>query len=249
MGIVEGKVAVITGAASGIGEACVRRALEEGASVAAWDRAEIPAGTFSGDVITAQVDVSSPESVRAAAEQARERFGRVDILVNCAGIITPNLPAQDTDPADFQRNFDVNLMGVVHTAQALYPALKAAERGAIVNVASQAALVCLPHQSAYSALKGAVASLTRALAIDWAEDGVRVNAVCPGFTLTPMAAGQMTPELEAAVKRRVPLSRIFQPDEMANAILFLASDLASAITGVVLPVDGGWTAGEPALPM
>ena len=98
-------------------------------------------------------------------------------------------------------------------------------------------------------IKGAVASLTRSLAIDWAAEGVRVNAVCPGFTRTPMATGQMSPELEAAVNRRVPLGRIFEPEEIAASILFLASDLASAVTGVILPVDGGWTAGEPALPM
>jgi meso-butanediol dehydrogenase/(S,S)-butanediol dehydrogenase/diacetyl reductase len=94
-----------------------------------------------------------------------------------------------------------------------------------------------------------VTALSRALAIDWAGDGIRVNSVCPGFTATPMAMGQMTPELDAAVSRRVPLGRIFQPAEIANAIGFLASDRASAITGVTLPVDGGWTAGEPALPM
>jgi meso-butanediol dehydrogenase/(S,S)-butanediol dehydrogenase/diacetyl reductase len=140
-------------------------------------------------------------------------------------------------------------MGIVHTTKALYSLLATSSAGAIVNVASQAALVSLPRQTAYSASKGAVTALTRALAIDWASDGIRVNAVCPGFTATPMAMDQMTPELDAAVSRRVPLGRIFQPAEIANAIGFLASNRASAITGVILPVDGGWTAGEPALPM
>jgi meso-butanediol dehydrogenase / (S,S)-butanediol dehydrogenase / diacetyl reductase len=241
------KTVVITGARSGIGEACVQRFRDAGASIEAWDLAA-PSGGGEDGVAERAVDVSDAAAVAEAAAAARDRWGGVDVLVNCAGVITPNLPAHEVDPADYQRNFDVNLMGVVHTTRELHDTL--AERsGAIVNVASQAALVCLPYQSAYSAIKGAVASLTRSLAIDWAAEGIRVNAVCPGFTRTPMAAGQMTPELEAAVSRRVPLGRIFEPEEIAGTILFLGSDLASAVTGVVMPVDGGWTAGEPALPM
>jgi meso-butanediol dehydrogenase/(S,S)-butanediol dehydrogenase/diacetyl reductase len=241
------KVVVITGARSGIGEACVDRFRDAGAAVEAWDLS--PARDGDGDgVAQREVDVSDAAAVGDAAAAAVERWGGVDGLINCAGIITPNLPAHDVEPRDYQRNFDVNLMGVVHTTRELHDAL-AARSGAIVNVSSQAALVCLPHQSAYSAIKGAVAALTRSLAIDWARDGIRVNAVCPGFTRTPMAIGQMTPELEAAVSRRVPLGRMFEPAEIAGAILFLASDLASAMTGAVLPVDGGWTAGEPELPL
>ncbi len=241
------KVVVITGARSGIGAACVDRFRAFGARVEAWDRSPV-ADPDTDDLVGRVVDVSSASAVAEAATAAANRWGGVDVLVNCAGIITPNLAAQDVDPADYQRNFDVNLMGVVHTTRELHAAL-ADRSGAIVNVASQAALVCLPHQSAYSAIKGAVAALTRSLAIDWAAEGIRVNAVCPGFTRTPMAGGQMTPELDAAVSRRVPLGRIFEPEEIAGSIAFLASDLASAVTGVVLPVDGGWTAGEPALPM
>jgi meso-butanediol dehydrogenase / (S,S)-butanediol dehydrogenase / diacetyl reductase len=244
--ILKDKVVVVTGAGSGIGRACVERFRAEGATVEAWDRD--PSSSDDERIVPRQVDVSSAEAVGAAASTAVAQWGGVDALVNCAGVITPNLVAQDVDPADYQRNFDVNLMGIVHTTRELHGTL--AERsGAIVNVASQAALVCLPHQSAYSAIKGAVVALTRSLAIDWASEGLRVNAVAPGFTRTPMAAGQMTPELDAAVSRRVPLGRIFEPEEIAASILFLASDLASAVTGVVLPVDGGWTAGEPALPM
>lgn len=237
----EGFVVVVTGAASGIGAACVATFEDRGASVVAWD--------LSGTSSAGPVDVSDAVAVRAAADLVREKFGRVDVLVNCAGVITANLPLQDVNPDDFQRNFSVNVIGVVNTSQAVYPLMAQSSHGAIVNVASQAALVCLPSQSAYSASKGAVVALTRASAIDWAAEGIRVNAVCPGFTATPMAMGQMTPELDAAVSRRVPLGRIFQPSEIAEAIVFLASPRASAITGVVLPVDGGWTAGEPALPM
>lgn len=246
MSLANGRIVVVTGASSGIGRACVERFVAEGAKVEAWDRD--PATADNQNVVHRTVDVSSAVAVRDAATAAVAKWGGVDVLVNCAGVITPNLPAQEVDPADYQRNFDVNLMGVVHTTRELHATLSE-RKGAIVNVASQAALVCLPHQSAYSAIKGAVAALTRSLAIDWAGEGVRVNAVCPGFTRTPMATGQMTPELDAAVSRRVPLGRIFEPEEIAGSILFLASDLASAVTGVVLPVDGGWTAGEPALPM
>jgi meso-butanediol dehydrogenase/(S,S)-butanediol dehydrogenase/diacetyl reductase len=239
------KVVVVTGAGSGIGAATAARFAGAGAHVEAWDLK--PADDGAGDE-QREVNVADQAAVAQAAAAAVERWGGVDVLVNCAGVITPNLAAHDVDPGDYQRNFDVNLMGIVHTTRELHTTLS--ERsGAIVNVASQAALVCLPHQSAYSAIKGAVTSLTRSLAIDWATEGIRVNAVCPGFTRTPMATGQMTPELEAAVNRRVPLGRIFEPEEIAGAIVFLGSDLASAITGVILPVDGGWTAGEPALPL
>ena len=244
--LMDGKTVVVTGAASGIGEACVRRFRAEGAAVQAWDRERAHGG--DPDVVHREVDVSSAAAVRDAAAAVAGEHGGVDALINCAGVITPNLPAEDVDPSDYQRNFDVNLMGVVHTTRELHGQL-AARSGAIVNVSSQAALVCLPNQSAYSAVKGAVASLTRSLAIDWAAAGIRVNAVCPGFTRTPMASGQLTAELEAAVSRRVPLGRIFEPEEIAASIVFLASDMASAVTGVVMPVDGGWTAGEPALPM
>ena len=235
------KVAVVTGGASGIGAACVEVLRGAGATVIAWDLTEAP-----GIVGT---DITDAASVQAAAAAAVAEHGRVDILVNCAGVITENLPAQDVDPADFRRTFDVNVVGTFNTSRALYETLAATGAGAIVNVASQAALVCLPHQSAYSASKGAVAALTRSLAIDWAADNIRVNAVCPGFTLTPMAKQQMTPELDAAVSRRVPLGRMFEPEEIGRTIAFLASPWASAVTGVVMAVDGGWTAGEPALPM
>jgi NAD(P)-dependent dehydrogenase (short-subunit alcohol dehydrogenase family) len=236
-----GKVAVVTGGASGIGASTVEVLRGAGATVVAWDLNDGP-----GVVGT---DIRDLVSVQAAADAAVAEHGKVDILVNCAGIITANLPAQDVDPEDFRKTYDVNVVGSFNCAKALYPTLKATGAGAIVNVASQAALVSLPDQSAYSASKGAVAALTRSLAIDWAADNVRVNAVCPGFTLTPMAKQQMTPELDAAVSRRVPLGRMFEPEEIGRTIAFLASSWASAVTGVVMAVDGGWTAGEPALPM
>jgi meso-butanediol dehydrogenase/(S,S)-butanediol dehydrogenase/diacetyl reductase len=137
---------------------------------------------------------------------------------------------------------------VVNACQAFGSLLRDSS-AAVVNVASQAALVSLPQQAAYTASKGAVAALTRSLAIDWASDGVRVNAVAPGFTRTPMTEAFFENEtFTSAAKRRIPLGRILEAREIAGPVVFLASPLARAITGVVLPVDGGWTAGEPALP-
>jgi meso-butanediol dehydrogenase/(S,S)-butanediol dehydrogenase/diacetyl reductase len=234
------KVCVVTGAASGIGEVCVEVLRSYGATVIGWD--------LRGTPDAAPVNLTDEEDVRRAAASVIEAHGGVDVLVNCAGVITENLSLENVPSAHFRSTFDVNVMGIVHASQSLYSTISE-RRGSIVNVASQAALVSLPHQSAYSASKGAVAALTRAMAIDWAGAGVRVNAVCPGFTLTPMAIQQMTPELDRAVSRRVPMGRMFKPEEIANVITFLASDAASAVTGVVMPVDGGWTAGEPALPM
>src|SRR5262249_33623177 len=146
------------------------------------------------------------------------------------------------------RNFEINVLGTLNACQAFAGALRAGG-GAVVNVSSQAALVSLPQQAAYTASKGAVTALTRSLAIDWAEHGVRVNAVAPGFTVTPMTEAFFENEtFTRAAKGRIPLGRILEADEIASAIVFLASPMASAITGVVLPVAAGWTAGEPALP-
>ena len=204
-----------------------------GASVHAADLAGNPS-----------VDVTD----RSSLDRLADGLERVEVLINAAGVLTENRPVEELSPEDFRRNFEVNLLGTLNACQAFWPLLRAA-RGAVVNVASQAALVSLPSQAAYTASKGAVAALTRSLAIDWAEAGVRVNAVAPGFTLTPMTQDFFDNKtFVAAATKRIPLGRVLQPEEIAGAIVFLASPLASAITGVVLPVDGGWTAGEPALP-
>jgi meso-butanediol dehydrogenase/(S,S)-butanediol dehydrogenase/diacetyl reductase len=229
----EGAVAVVTGGSSGIGAACCRLFEASGATVHVVDTAGDP-----------PVDVTD----RGALDRSAVALDRLDVLVNAAGVLTENRRVDELEPDDFRHNFEVNVLGTLNACQAFAEPLRVA-RGAVVNVASQAALVSLPQQAAYTASKGAVAALTRSLAIDWAEHGVRVNAVAPGFTVTPMTEAFFENDtFTQAATHRIPLGRLLQPDEIAGAIVFLASPLASAITGVVLPVDGGWTAGEPALP-
>lgn len=233
----DGLVAVVTGAASGIGEACRELLVECGVTVESVD--------LGGDPPR---DVTVRTDLDALAAELDDRHGRLDVLVNAAGILTSNAPVDELPTEDFRRNFEVNVLGTVNACQAFGPLLRHG-RGAVVNVASQAALVSLPHQAAYTAAKGGVAALTRSLAIDWAPSGVRVNGVAPGFTRTPMTAPFFESEtLSRAATARIPLGRILEAREIAGAIVFLASPLATAITGVVLAVDGGWTAGEPALP-
>lgn len=237
IGGLEGSVAVVTGGASGIGGACRTLLTGSGATVHVVDVAGDP-----------PIDVTDRAALDLLAERLRDEADGLDILVNAAGVLTQNQPVDDLPAEDFRRNFEINVLGVLNACQALAPLLEA-RRGSVVNVASQAALVSLPSQAAYTASKGAVAALTRSLAIDWAARGVRVNAVAPGFTVTPMTAGFFENEtFTRAATSRIPLGRLLEADEIAGAIVFLASPLASAITGVVLPVDGGWTAGEPALP-
>jgi len=245
------RVTLVTGAASGIGQATAQRFLAEGARVAAADlNGDGLQAEFSGQdgAITVVGDVSEPADAARMAAAAVESFGAIDILVNCAGIARYTnfleLPLEE-----WQLVQDVNSTGTFLMAQAVARHMVAQgpadHSRAIVNIASVEAHVVLASsghpQVHYNASKGAVHMTTRALAIELAPHGIRVNSICPGLTETPLAAYALaTPERRASISKQVPLGRVAQPREIAAAALFLASEDASYITGEALVVDGGF---------
>jgi meso-butanediol dehydrogenase/(S,S)-butanediol dehydrogenase/diacetyl reductase len=250
-------VAVVTGAAQGLGQAAAAALAQQGADVACVDLdADRCAETVAlveahgRRALAMGCDVADKASVDATADQIVAELGPIAHLATCAGILTENVSAEEVREEDLDRLWAVNVKGSFHWAVAASRSMIPAQRGRIVLVASQAALVSLPTQSAYTASKGAVTSLTRSLAIDWAKHGIGVNAVCPTFIWTPMAAPMLEiPEVHAAAVRRIPLGRVGTPSDIGGVIAFLCSPASSLMTGVVLPVDGGWTAGEPELPL
>lgn len=239
-----GKVALVTGGASGVGKATAELLAARGANVAVVDRnggtlAELDPTmlTFSGDILDA-------EAMRQLAAQIVERWGRIDVLVNNAGA-EHTASAIDTDAADWARVIGVNVTGTLHVSQAVLPTMLAQGRGAIVNVASISGLLGWPLSAAYCTAKGGVVQLTRQMAVDYGPSNIRVNAVAPGTTLTPMIErlfDAMPVGARADIEELHPIGRFAQPREIAQAIAFLASDAASFITGAILPVDGGYTA-------
>jgi meso-butanediol dehydrogenase / (S,S)-butanediol dehydrogenase / diacetyl reductase len=250
----EGAVALVTGAAGGIGQAIVQRLVAEGVSVAATDCdtdalkslvGQLPAGH---DVHVVVGDVVDHDFRKELVTGTVEAFGRLDVLINNAGIMSGGAP-ESISAEDWDRVFAVNVTAPFFLAQEAIPHLAAA-RGAIVNQSSILGLRAAPALSPYTASKAAVVGLTMALAVDLAEKGVRVNALCPGTIDTPMpwshAASVLGPDnVEAArdaFAARQLIKRLGTPDEVAAAAVFLASDDASFITGVALPVDGGWSA-------
>jgi NAD(P)-dependent dehydrogenase (short-subunit alcohol dehydrogenase family) len=253
--LLDGARVVVTGAAQGIGRGIAIGLAAAGADVALLDldsartdatRAAVEA--LGRTAVQVAADVSDRDAVGAAVDAAAERLGGLTGLVNCAAVICENGPAQEARGEDMDRLWAVNVKGSLFAAQAAYPHLKAAGGGAVVNLSSQAGLVALPHQVVYTATKGAIVAMTRSLAIDWAPDNVNVNAIAPTFVWTPMAAPMLEdPAVHDASVRRIPLGRIGQPRDMAGAAVFLVSPAARLVTGHTLPVDGGWTAGEPGL--
>jgi meso-butanediol dehydrogenase/(S,S)-butanediol dehydrogenase/diacetyl reductase len=241
-----GKVVIVTGAASGIGEATARRFSREGASVVLADRQASKlkkvAADFPKELVLAHLtDVAKYRQVEALMRSAVKRFGGIDVLVNNAGIATGGKIA-DADLKDWDRIIAVNVTGVFHGCRAAMPYL-IQRKGCIVNTASVSGLGGDWGMSIYDASKGAVVNFTRALALDHGRDGVRVNSVCPTVTLTPMTGSMRDDKkLMAKVCERIPLGRPAMPDDIAAVIAFLASADAGFITGVNLPVDGGVTA-------
>ena len=244
-----GKVALVTGAASGIGAATARRFAAEGASVALTDvRAEVGAAlaeTLSADGHRAcfvPLDVTCESQWEAAVARVTDRFGAPTVLVNNAGIYARRL-IEDTSPAELDRMMEVNVKGVLLGIKAVLPAMRAASGGSIVNLSSVAGIIGSAISSDYNASKGAVRILTKCAALQYAKDGIRCNSVHPAPIDTDMG-WQAMPAGEIRERRlqEIPLGRMGTADEVANAILFLASDEASFVTGSELVVDGGLTA-------
>lgn len=245
------KTVIVTGAASGIGRAAARRFADEGANVVAVDleRAalEEASAELPRDRLLIQVgDTSNREAAEATIAAAVDRFGTVDVLINNAGIASQGDITQ-TSEEDFDRVLAVNVRGYFHMAKAAMPELVKA-RGSIVMTSSVSGLGGDWAMFAYNTSKGAVTNMVRAMALDAAKDGVRVNAVNPSFTDTGMTKSmQDKPDLVAKFKERMPLGPMAQPEDIAAVMAFLASDDARMVTGVNLPVDGGLMAsnGQP----
>ena len=237
------KVAVITGGASGIGRAIVERFLKAGAQVLLVDRnaASIPGSVFH------QADVSNEDAVRGMIERGVQEFGHVDILINNAGIQPLGVSFDELTPQLMQRTLEVNVhsvaFGIKHGAKLIKPG------GRIINTGSFVGMIGSPSGTAYSISKAAVIHLTKLGAIELASKGITVNCVCPGTVLTPAVTDiPDNPEIPF-VSRATPLGRLAQPEEIAAVFHFLASDDASYVTGAILPVDGGITAGWSEYPL
>jgi len=238
------KVAVVTGGGSGFGAAICRRFVDEGAKVVVVDyhREGGDAVARETGAVFVEADVASEADTRRMIATAVERFGRLDIVVNNAGAPQAPTPITDTDEHDFDRLMAVNAKAIALAAKHAVPILRRHGGGVILNTVSVAAIRPRPHLAAYNASKGAALVLSKSLAIELAPDRIRVNAVCPGPGDTPMLATFVGGESEAhraAFLQSIPLGRLCAPGDVAGAMVFLASDEASFITGAVIEVDGG----------
>ena len=255
----EGKAAIVTGGAGGIGAAITRALAGAGARVAITYRtrartpdpveetaAELEQLTGARPLLV-QVDLCSLESIQASVAEIAERFGRIDICVNSAGTNIQQF-ALDIDEATWDVILDTNLKGLFFYSQAVARVMKATPRAddewrSIVNVASQMGLVGLHRRAAYCSSKAGVINLTRVLAIEWAPLGIRVNAVAPTFINTPLAAPMLAdPEFREDMLRRSPMGVIGEPEDVAHGVLYLCSPASRLVTGQTLAIDGGWTA-------
>ncbi|MEQ8397971.1 SDR family oxidoreductase [Thalassobaculum sp.] len=247
-----GQAVLITGGASGIGWAAARAFAQRGARVAIADLTEEAATSRASELGPTHRGVGGDVSDEAAVDRmihaTVEAFGRLDVLINCAGLPDTFTPTIEQTGAHWQRLIDVHLTGTFLMAKRAAVEMMRHHHGVILNISSIAGTHALPRRNAYTAAKHGVIGLTKALACDWAQDGIRVNAVAPGYILTPfieglIAQGKLDPKV---IRRRTPLGELLPPEEVANAMIFLASPLARTVTGTVVTVDGGYTAfGSP----
>ena len=250
MGEFDGQVALVTGAASGIGRASARLFAEAGAKVVVAD-IDLPMAdetaalvtAAGGEAVAVEVDVADGPSVKAMVDTTIERFGRLDIAHNNAGIMGAGADIIDMDDAVWQRGIDVMLTGVFLCMKHEIPHMIERGKGAVINTSSGAGLIGFPGQANYVAAKHGVIGLTRSAALEYITRGVRINAICPGTARSRMVDEWMdgSAEAEAEVAALHPIGRIAEPEEIARAALWLASDASSFVVGVALPVDGGYT--------
>jgi len=246
-----GKVALVTGAGSGIGRETAIRFAQEGASVAVADlRGNAAHGTaeeIAGDAMGLELDVTSAAASTAAVSAVVERFGGIDIVVNNAGVTIVG-GVHEISEDDWDRELATNLKSIYLVSRATWPHLVARGGGSIVSTASIAGMWAIPSDAAYCASKAGAIMLTKCMALDGAKDGIRANCVCPGYTDTPMIQGYFDDQPDPVAARRFaegihPLGRLGKPRDIADAFVYLASDEAAWVTGTALVVDGGLTSG------
>jgi len=240
---IEGKTALVTGAAGVMGLAVVKALLAEGASVAMVDVAEKRLRELSCELgpkaVPAAFDVTDPSAIQRELARLEAGVGAVDILVNNAGILSNN-KSQSTTPDEWRRVMEINLGGMFYLSRAVIPGMKARRWGRIVNVSSLAAQTGgLTAGTAYAASKGGVISLTRSLAAETAAFGITANAIAPAYVKTPMITEQLTEEQRQGILSKIPVGRFCEPEEFAHVVLFQASPLAGFITGDVINLNGG----------
>ncbi len=250
MNRLEGKVAVITGGNAGIGEAITKRFAEEGAAVVITgrrqqelDRVTSVIRSNRGKVLGVTGSVTDEVHVQEVVRRTLDSFGRIDVLVNNAGVGEFGKRLHETDNATWAKVLDINVTGVFRMMRAVIPHMLQQGRGSIINISSVASLVGLTGLAAYTASKGALDALTRAVAVEYAREGIRCNVVNPGLIDTPMAAPLMAnPDMLQPILNQYAIRRPGNPDEVASMVLYLASDEASWVTGATFPIDGGMTA-------